>query len=53
MKGRITTEAESKAREVMAEVTLAGMDTRPMEGSMKGDNIKKPEIMWLLGNAEV
>lgn len=53
MKGRITTEAESKAREVVAEVTLAGMDTRPMEGSMKGDNIKKPEIMWLLGNVEV
>lgn len=46
VKGRITTQAGSKAREVLAEVTLPGMDTRHMEGTMKGENIKKPEILW-------
>lgn len=44
--GKNQTEAGSKAREVLAEVTLPGTDTRHMEGSMKNDNIKKPEIMW-------
>ena len=52
-KGRTTTEAGNKAREVLAEVTLPGMNRRYIEGRLKGGNIKKPKVVWLLGTTEI
>jgi len=52
-KGRTTTEAGSKAREVLAEVASPGTDRRYTEGRRKGGKIKKLEVVWLVGAAEV
>ena len=40
-KGRTTTEAGNKAREVLDEVILPGTDRRYTEGGVKRGNIKK------------